>query len=307
MLDRFDHPTLEALGLARQAALANQDDAIRIEHLLQGLLEQGRGRFVKLLGERGVDAAAVQRARGAEPVTGRRQGLLPFDGEAKQAIKAAIHEAELLEHPLATADHLALALLAAPQGPATQLFAKLNLEREQLLDDLRQALHLNPPSGAYARPSPLPAGSTFLHRFTDHARKVFGLARQHAQAVGAPEICSVELLLALVEVEDGLAASALLHLGVDSASLEPAMEALVAHDRVEWSVRDEIPFSEEAKRVVARAAEEADALGQRFVDTEHLLLALIRGGRGAGLLTASGVDLEAIRRGTLELTQGTAS
>lgn len=306
MLDRFDHPTLEALGLARQAALANQDDAIRIEHLLQGLLEQGRGRFVKLLGERGVDAAAAQRARGAEPATGRRKGLLPFDGAAKQAIKAAIHEAELLEHPLASADHLALALLAAPQGPATQLFATLNLQREQLLDDLRQALHLNPPSGAYARPAFTP-GSMSLDRLTDHARKVFGLARQHAQAVGAPEICSVELLLALVEVEDGLAASALLHLGVDSASLEPAMEALVAQDRVEWGVRDEIPFSEEAKQVIARAAEEADALGQRFVDTEHLLLALIRGGRGAGLLAASGVDLEAIRRGTLELTQGTAS
>jgi len=306
MLDRFDHPTLEALGLARQAALTSHDDAIRIEHLLQGLVEQGRGRFVKLLQERGVDAAAVQRARGAEPATDRRQGQLPFDGEAKQAVKAAIHEAELLEHPLATADHLALALLAAPQGPATQLFATLKLEREQLLDDLRQALHLNPPSGAYARPALTPE-SMALHRLTDHARMVFGLARQHALAAGAPQICSVHLLLGLVEVEDGLAASALLHLGVDSASLEPAVEALVQHERVTWGADETIPFSEEARLVVARAAEEADTLGQTFMDTEHLLLALIRGGRGAGLLTASGVDLEAIRRGTLELTRGTAS
>ena len=55
-------------------------------------------------------------------------------------------------------------------------------------------------------------------------------------------------------------------------------------------------FSQPARRVVVRAQEEADALGHRYIGTEHLLLALIASDAGvaANALAALGVGRDAV-------------
>jgi hypothetical protein len=56
-------------------------------------------------------------------------------------------------------------------------------------------------------------------------------------------------------------------------------------------------FTEEARRVLDLAREEAERFGHRFVGPEHLVLGLLRdgGNPAAGILQARGVDLAAAR------------
>ncbi len=67
--------------------------------------------------------------------------------------------------------------------------------------------------------------------------------------------------------------------------------------RARRGVRDAFArFSAEAREVVVHAQEEATALGHGFVGTEHLLLALLRGGGpGTAAITAAGTTYDSAR------------
>lgn len=63
-------------------------------------------------------------------------------------------------------------------------------------------------------------------------------------------------------------------------------------------------YDNRARLVFHFAREEAEALGHRAVEPEHLLLGLLReGGTASGLLTDIGVSLDEARRLTAELTE----
>lgn len=66
-------------------------------------------------------------------------------------------------------------------------------------------------------------------------------------------------------------------------------------ERIATSV--DIPLSEESKRVLAHAAEEAEKLGHKHIGTEHLLLGLLREKKcfAANILEESGLELKQIR------------
>jgi ATP-dependent Clp protease ATP-binding subunit ClpC len=67
----------------------------------------------------------------------------------------------------------------------------------------------------------------------------------------------------------------------------------------------EIPFSGETKRILQRAAEEADALHNGHIGSEHLLLGILREDRSvaASILLGHGMRLEAVRDDIVELTK----
>jgi ATP-dependent Clp protease ATP-binding subunit ClpC len=62
-------------------------------------------------------------------------------------------------------------------------------------------------------------------------------------------------------------------------------------------------FSDRARRVVARAREEASALNHNDVGTGHILLGLLRegGGVGAQVLVKLGADLDGAREQVIRL------
>lgn len=80
--------------------------------------------------------------------------------------------------------------------------------------------------------------------------------------------------------------------------------------RARRGVRDAFArFSAEAREVVVAAQEEARSLGHGFVGTEHLLLALLRGGgAGTAAITAAGTTYESAReRIVAEVGEGPGS
>ena len=144
-----------------------------------------------------------------------------------------------------------------------------------------------------------------FEKFTERARKVLSLAQEEAQRFNHQYIGTEHILLGLVREGDGVAAKVLSDLGVELLKVRAAVEFIIGRgDRV---VLGEIGLTPRAKKVVELAVDEARRLNHHYIGTEHLLLGLIREGEGiaAGALESLGVNLEKVRRTTIEvLSQG---
>jgi excisionase family DNA binding protein len=138
-------------------------------------------------------------------------------------------------------------------------------------------------------------------RFTERCRKALNLAQEEAQRFNHNYIGTEHLLLGLVGVGDGIAASVLNNLGVTLDQVRSAVEFIIGRgDRITLG---EIGLTPRAKKVIELAVDEAQRLGHHYIGTEHLLLGLAREGEGiaAGVLESLGVSLEKSRRETIRV------
>jgi len=134
-----------------------------------------------------------------------------------------------------------------------------------------------------------------FERYTERARRVLGTAQAEAGAFGSPAIESEHLLLGVAE-EDLEIIHKLIAPGI---TLETFRGPIVADSPAGEPVPTHLglPFSNECKRVLAYAHEEAERLGDRHIRPGHLLLGLARekGGWAADLLKRAGADLGKMR------------
>src|SRR5215469_7914697 len=139
-----------------------------------------------------------------------------------------------------------------------------------------------------------------FERFTDKARRVVVLAQEEARLLGNTSIGTEHILLGLLREDDGLAARALDALGV---GLQPARDRVEAEAGRGPGQSGHIPFTPEAKRTLELSLREALQLGQNYIDTEHILLGLVRDAvsPGARVLAELGGTPEAVRQRVLEV------
>ena len=135
-------------------------------------------------------------------------------------------------------------------------------------------------------------GWIMFERYTEKGRRVIFFARYEASRYGSPYIETEHLLLGLLREDKGLAARLL----PSGKSIESIQKKIDEHSnfREAISTSVDLPLSNEGKRVLAYAAEEAERLRNRHIDTEHLLLGLLREKRSfaAQLLNEEGVALD---------------
>ena len=114
-----------------------------------------------------------------------------------------------------------------------------------------------------------------FERYTEKARRVIFFARYEASQFGSPYIETEHLLLGLLR-EDKALTNRFLR---SHASVESIRKQIEAHTTIREKVSTsvDLPLSNECKRVLAYAAEEAERLGHKHIGTEHLLLGLLRG------------------------------
>ena len=131
---------------------------------------------------------------------------------------------------------------------------------------------------------------SILERFTVKAQEALASAQQSAQKAGNTEVSTVHLLDSLLTQGEGLAGPLLARLGVDAGALGAAVEREKAKlPRLEKGLAEAHP-SVELQEVLRGAMEEADALKDDYVSSEHLLLAMLRGRTAvAGILASAGV------------------
>ena len=140
-----------------------------------------------------------------------------------------------------------------------------------------------------------------FERFTERARRSVVLAREEARGLDHDFIGTEHLLLGLLGQGDGVAAQALVMLGLDASAARRHVEELVG--RGSGAPAAHIPFTPRAKTVLELALREALQLKHTYIGTEHILLGIIRerDGVAAQVLTRSGLDLGSVRATVLDV------
>ena len=228
----------------------------------------------------------------------------------KRALQGAEEEARRLQHGYIGTEHLLLGLLRVEDDVTARLLTGLGME----LGKVRSAVELVIGRGDQ------PATGT-MHP-TPRTKKVLALAAEEAQRLGRDAVDTPHLLLGLVREGRGVAAGVLESLGAKLNTLREAVEALPADSEGEQPREEQeddsdaggTPWWEQAdgstapggrfdkltaraKKVLVLAEEEARRLNHNHIGTEHLLLGLVREGKGTGsvVLGDLGVDLGKVR------------
>lgn len=137
-------------------------------------------------------------------------------------------------------------------------------------------------------------------RFTERAQKVLALSQEEAIRIGHNNIGTEHILLGLVREGEGIAAKALVALGLSPEKIQKEVEALIGRGT---EVTQTVHYTPRAKKVIELSMDEARKLGHSYVGTEHILLGLIREGEGvaARVLNNLGVSLNKARQQVLQL------
>ncbi len=139
-------------------------------------------------------------------------------------------------------------------------------------------------------------------KFTEEARTVLRLAQEEAQRFNHNYIGTEHLLLGVVAQADSTAVRILKSLDMKPAQVRIQVELIIS--RGDRTVLGEIGLTPRAMKVMELAVDEARRLNHQTIDTEHLLLGLVREGEGiAGrVLESLGVTLERVRRAITEVS-----
>ena len=141
-----------------------------------------------------------------------------------------------------------------------------------------------------------------FERYTEQARRALFFARYEAFQVGSAFIETEHLLLGLFHDDQSPTAGVFTRAQLSIDEVRREIDAHTAR-RTVTSESDEIPFSDEAKSVLAYAVQEADRLLHEHIGTEHLLLGLFREERGiaATILAEQGLRIAAVRDQIVEM------
>ncbi|WP_368071106.1 ATP-dependent chaperone ClpB [Nitriliruptor sp.] len=132
------------------------------------------------------------------------------------------------------------------------------------------------------------------HKSQEALQRAAGTARERSH----PEVGTAHLLSALLEQSDGVVLPLLNQLGVTPATLRSRTHELLEATSAAYGASGEVRLSQGLQQVLEAAHREAVQLGDSYVSTEHLLLALIDGGdRTATTLADQGVSRDAVLDG----------
>ena len=159
-------------------------------------------------------------------------------------------------------------------------------------------------------------------RFTDRSRSSVEAAFEEARMLGHDSLGDEDLMLGILRADDGIAADALSSLGVTLEDAREESEAMLcgalasigisleevrreAGEAFDMRIPDDrrIPFSPVAKWALVGARNQARRLGDNYLGTEHVLLAILdnQDGTAVRMLARLGVAPEMLEERLFEL------
>ena len=134
-----------------------------------------------------------------------------------------------------------------------------------------------------------------FERYTEKARRVIFFGRYEASEFGSPCIETEHLLLGILREDKALILRLFKHPGTIESIRKDIEGHLVTGKKIPTSV--DLPLSNEGKRVLAYAAEEAEKFAHKNIGVGHLLLGMLREEKCfvAELLRKGGINLASAR------------
>src|SRR5262245_876915 len=136
-----------------------------------------------------------------------------------------------------------------------------------------------------------------MNDFTPRAQEVLALARKEAKRFNHNYVGTEHLLLGLIKLGQGVAVNVLQRMGLDLERVRMEVEKH-AGPHPETKMTEDIPYTPRAKKVLALAEKEAEALNHSYVGTEHILLGLLREGEGIAARVLRSLEVDPARTRT---------
>src|SRR5262249_42793064 len=129
-------------------------------------------------------------------------------------------------------------------------------------------------------------------RFTIKSQEAVAAAQRLASEGSNPEVAPPHLLLALLEQDEGVVVPVLQRLGIDAQDLRfRAQEAIEELPKLSGNTVPEVRPSSEFVWILQQAEKESTGLGDEYISTEHILLALAEPKSGISDLLPERKDL----------------
>lgn len=141
------------------------------------------------------------------------------------------------------------------------------------------------------------------HNFTTMAQEALGDAIQSASAAGNPQVDTLHLLDSLIRQQAGVVPGLLQAVGADPQTIGAAVRnALVALPSASSASSAQPSASRQLTKVLSDAEQEMRRMGDEYVSTEHLLIAIAEGDAQAStILKQSGATAETLRKAIPEI------
>ena len=158
MFERFTDRARRVITLAQEEARMLHHDYIGTEHILLGLIHEGRGVAARALESLGISLVAVRQQ--VEEIIGQGQqptpGHIPFTPRAKKVLELSLREALQLGHNYIGTEHILLGLIREGHGVAAQVLAKLGADLDRVRQQVIQLLQEHPAEEAASARSSAP-------------------------------------------------------------------------------------------------------------------------------------------------------
>jgi hypothetical protein len=235
------------------------------------------------------------------------EGLLEQAHSARDRFVAAQHNVDSARVEY----HYAIRRLHASGGSMREIAHALGLSHQrvhQIIDEAgtargeptkrnllkRLTTGVAPGSRAACERGPV---SQAFDRMSGDARQAMVLTQQQARSLGHHYVGTEHILLGLLDVEHGVAAQVLARAGISQQAARAEVLQIIGRGKGE-PPDGPLRFTPRSKKVLELAGKEAKHDRSAHVRSEHLLLGLLREGRGVGaqILTRLGADHNRLRR-----------
>jgi ATP-dependent Clp protease ATP-binding subunit ClpC len=127
--------------------------------------------------------------------------------------------------------------------------------------------------------------------FTELARKAIEYARDEAARLRHDYIGTEHLLLGLIRLGEGRAVEVINNLGLEIQDLKASIEEVVQPAGGTMTMGN-LPLTARAKKTLEVSGQEARALKSKDIDTEHILLALLKDEEGVAAQVLSMYEID---------------
>lgn len=321
MIDRFTEAAREAISLAVDAAEELGHSYVGTEHLLIGLIQEGRGVAAKVLEDNSVSADKViqlvsQLISPNQPVRMAEQG--GYTPSATRVIENSYREAVRFKAPLIGTEHLLISIIRESDCVAARLLNTIGVSIQKLYIELLSAMGEDAPANKEdLQMGKAGKGKTATPTLNNYSRDLTALAREgkldpvigrekeiqrviqilsrrtknNPCLIGEPGVGKTAVVEGLAQM---ITAGGVPETIADKRVLTLDLSGMVAGSKYRGE------FEERIKKVLAEVMEDGEVL--LFIDEIHTI---IGAGGAEGAIDASNILKPSLARGELQLIGAT--
>jgi ATP-dependent Clp protease ATP-binding subunit ClpC len=172
MFERYTERARRVLFFARYEASQLGSVSIESEHLLLGLIREGKGLTSRIFARSEVMLDSIRKEIEGRTVLREKVSTsvdIPFSSETKRALQYAAEEADRLLHTYIGTEHLLLGILREDRSLAAAILMEKGLRLNSVRDDVVSLL--NEKTASAPRPKETPLLAEFSRDLTDAATK----------------------------------------------------------------------------------------------------------------------------------------